>query len=413
MKILVITARFPPYHYGGYEIRCKNIMDELSQRGYEIIILTSVKEKVTNSSHQVTNFQILRKLHLRHRTKGFIDEILCDLRDIDIIDRKIKSFQPDVIYLGHTALLSKAIMPYLAGCEVPIFYDEGGKGIIDAWEERGIWIYFIEEFASRYSILNTMKQLVIKTICTVSRNKIKSQWVWPDKIYIIFNSEYNRRNTIARGVPVKNARVIHSGIDLNKFQYRPRTKISSPVLIIDPGRIEPRKGQIDSVILLSKLREQCIDAKLFIVGENVKNSYFLEIEREIKNRHLEDQIIFRAMVTQDILVELYHQADICFFTSYQQPGFSRTPLEAMACGCMAISYGNEGSDEVIQDHYNGFLIEPGNVSTVSRIIKEMINEPEVVQKITSTARREIENYFSLRNYVDLIEEEILKAVVTH
>jgi hypothetical protein len=45
MKILVITSGFPPYHFGGYEIRVKDILDKLAQRGHKIRVLTSVPER--------------------------------------------------------------------------------------------------------------------------------------------------------------------------------------------------------------------------------------------------------------------------------------------------------------------------------------------------------------------------------
>ena len=115
------------------------------------------------------------------------------------------------------------------------------------------------------------------------------------------------------------------------------------------------------------------------------------------------------MVTQDKLVGLYHQADICFFPSYQEPGFSRTPLEAMACGCIVISYGNEGSDEIIRNKQTGFLVPPGDYLGIVAIIKELVSNHKMVNSIAWEARKEIEEFFSMNRYIDRIEETVLNS----
>lgn len=432
MKILAITSRYPPYHFGGYEIRGKNIIDELSRRGYEILVITSQKEKDSKSLHQADKYPVLRRLVVRTRIRSVIDqltrwrtshlvgmlltflrEIFFDLQDMSFIERRIRQFQPDVIYLGHITIFSKALMPYLAACKIPMVYDEGGSGLIDSWMERGIWYKFVEEYTSRYSLLNSLKSLIIKIVSRISGNRIKPCWDWPANMQIIFNSELNRKNAVAHGVPIVGSQVIHSGIDTEKFTFIPKTRFGSPLLLIVPGRIEPRKGQLDAVRLLAILWEQGMDAKLLLVGEKWVNSYYMDVLREIRELCLEDRINIFPMITHEKLVELYHQSDICFFPSYYRTGFSRVPLEAMACGCMVISYGNEGSDEIIRDTHTGYLVSPADLPAPANIIKELIAKPVQVKEITDTARREIEAKYSMGNYVDSIEKLIISSARAH
>lgn len=413
IKILAITARYPPYHLGGYEIRCKNILDELARRGHKIRVITSIKETSSKSYVQTDNYKIFRKFHIRKKARHFIDEVILDVQDTAFLDRQIKHFQPDVIYLGHIQPLSKATMPYLAACKIPIVYDEGGSGLIHSWEHKGIWFYFVDEYVSQYSILNTIKPFVINIICKMSGNKIKSQWDWPGNMRIIFNSELNLKNAISKGVPINGAKVIHSGIDIEKFSFISKTNFGSPLLFIIPGRIEPQKGQIDAVRLLGKLRECGLDGNMIFVGENVSNSYYIEIENEIKMFHLENKIKSIPMITQDKLIDFYHMADICFFPSYQKAGYSRVPLEAMACGCIVISYGNEGSDEIIRNKETGFLVPSGEYRGIADVVKEMISNPKMVRDILWRARKEVEDNCSMQKYVDRIEEVIVSAAEAH
>jgi glycosyltransferase involved in cell wall biosynthesis len=227
---------------------------------------------------------------------------------------------------------------------------------------------------------------------------------------VIFNSQLNCTNAVACGVPVGNSHVIHSGIDTQKFTFKPRTKFGSPLTLIVPGRIEPRKGQLDAVMLLAELREQGLDSKLIFVGQKWANSYYSELEEEIKKQNLEKSVEFFSMMTQDELVGMYYQADICFFPSYQQVGYSRTPLEAMACGCILFSYGNEGSDEIISDTRTGFLVSPAEFRAIANIIKELTSNPITVRKITESAGKVIEVNCSMVSYIDSIEKILISRV---
>lgn len=408
-KILAITSHYPPYHLGGYELRCQDLLNELARRGHRLCVLTSLKEGQAKPYPQRPQYEILRKLHRRKKARHFVEEVIFDLQDTAFLEDQIKRFQPELIYLGHIMPLSKALMPYLAACQIPILYDEGGMGLIASWENRGRWFYFLEEYVSRFSILNKIKPLVINLICKASRNRIKASWAWPDQMQIVFNSELNRQNTIAKGVPIHASRVIHSGLDTGKFSFVPKTKLASPPLFIVPGRIEPPKGQKDAVRLLAKLSESGLEARLIFVGEKYSGSYYLEIENEIKELQLEGKVVFKPMLTQDQLIDLYHQADICFFPSYHKTGYSRVPLEAMACGCLIISYGNEGSDEIIQDRQTGFLVTPGDYGGMSAAIQEILSNPGMARELLGNARKEVEEHCSMPKYVDAIEAVVMNA----
>lgn len=429
MRILVITSRYPPYHFGGYGIRCKNIMDLLSLRGHEIIVITSKKESRSHFPHQPTSYPVLRKLHVELKAENilsrltqnrasylfgmilvFLREMKNDLLDINFIDGQIKRFRPDVIYLGHIYILTSVLMSYCSSSPYSLIFDEGGAGLINAWKERGIWHKLVDGSSNRIFIPKRMQTWIIKLVWVLSANKIKPQWTWPNKLHVFFNSELNRKNTISSQVAITDAEVIHSGVDSKKFNFRSREKLSSPITIIVPGRIEPRKGQIDAVRLLAYLNRKTTTIKLLLVGERWNASYVSKIQEEIKKNHLEEHISFIPMVAQDELVQLYQQADICFFPSSQIEGFSRTPLEAMACGCIVISYGNEGSDEILRDRQNGFLAAPAEHEAVAEIINELKANPGMYQNILAIARNEIEKEYSIIRYVDQVEEFIDKAV---
>ena len=201
MKILVITARFPPDHLGGYGLRIKEIMDGLFERGHKIEVLTSVSDRRGTIENQSSAYPVHRKLHDRSQARFFPKEVLFDLIDTKFIDKRVKKYEPAIIYLGHFYNLSKAILPYLGDLNIPIVLDEGGSGLIGAWTENGRWFRFTGSYRSKYPFLNWLKPFVVEIVCLLGHGRIKRQWQMPENIHVIFNSNSNYIRTLSRGVP--------------------------------------------------------------------------------------------------------------------------------------------------------------------------------------------------------------------
>jgi len=412
-RIFVISAHYPPYHSGGYEIRVMNIMDELNNRGHNIQVLTTKPEKQNQHQNETSQYQVTRKLHNRNKSRFFPKEILFDLLDTKTLEREIKRFNPDIIYLGHIYPLSKTIFPYLADREIPLIFDEGGNGLKGVWTENGRWFKFSGNYRSQYKIINKIKPAVIKTVLKLGHGRIKETWAWPGDMRVFFNSELNKRNAASNGVPIYNAVVIHSGIEVRNFSFHPRETISNPIRIIIPGRVEVKKGQLDGVKLIQAFEGESIDAEIVIIGPRSSDGYYGVLVSEVEKAQINEKVKLFTMVHHTELIDLYHQSDICFFPSYHQSGFSRIPLEAMACGCITISYGNEGSDEVIRHGENGFLVKPGDYRHIVEIITDLLNSQTKYRSVVKHARHEIETNYSLNKYIDQIEYVINHAVESH
>src|SRR5258706_3242807 len=373
MKILAITSHYPPYHIGGYEMRCKNVLDCLSDRGYEIKIVVSDTIKDAPKSPLDVN-SIYRKFHLLNSSNNMIERLIHDYFDVKFLQKIINSFKPDLIYLWQTTNITKAIFPYLAESDLSIIYDEGDAGLVNSWAHGGTWFSYIES-KSESRVKNKIKAVVAKTMRLISHNLIKERWSWPENMRVYFNSDLGKRNALNQGIPVNDAPVIHSGLDLKQFSFRARNEINSPIRIIVPGRIEPKKGQIDNILLLSYLREKKLEADLTIIGRSNSVVYYKEIEGLIKGLGLEKHVRILPMVDHYELIHLYQESDICFFSSYRKTGLSRVPLEAMACGCLVITYGNEGSDEIIENNRTGYIISQKDFQGILAIIETIVSDP--------------------------------------
>jgi len=409
MRLLVITDSYPPYHSGGYELRCKDVIDQLTLRGHEIKIITTRKPKQVDKA-RLTQDNVFRYLHSENNSRSLSRRIFDEYQDIHFIDKVITSFSPDIIYLFHTINLTRTIFPYLADRAIPIVYDEGGIGLSYAYTHHGGWYYFVEH-KSRNGFVNFINKHLAVLISRISRGLLKTRWQWPCQILPYFNSELNCKAARDRGLILDHYPVIYSGIDLQRFKYVQHNASTPPITILVPGRLEPQKGQIDSIHLLSILRKT-INARVILVGSIRFPTYYDEIMVKAREYALEGFVEILPMKDHSELMNLYHLSSFCFFPSHQQSGFSRTPLEAMACGCVLLSYGNEGSNEILKNHETGFLLSEGDIGEASEIIVELVNNPDVYKRISTAARTKVENEHSMDHYVDQIEKFLFQSIAT-
>jgi glycogen synthase len=129
MKLLAIIDSYPPHHSGGYELRCRDVLDRLAMRGHDIVVITTFYMKCTDTDKSKRQ-RIHRVLHTKANAASIWKRILNDARDMRSINRITQAFKPDIAYLWHVVNLSDAIIPYFCDRQIPIVFDEGGTGLI-------------------------------------------------------------------------------------------------------------------------------------------------------------------------------------------------------------------------------------------------------------------------------------------
>ena len=105
---------------------------------------------------------------------------------------------------------------------------------------------------------------------------------------------------------------------------------------------------------------------------------------------------------------IYNLADIFILPSYTE-GSPAALLEAMSCGlaCIATEVGE--CKKIIVNNQNGILIPPADPNLLSKAIKSLINDKELLKKLSKNGRifvlEYIKNYKKIHKYV---YEQLLK-----
>lgn len=170
-------------------------------------------------------------------------------------------------------------------------------------------------------------------------------------------------------------------------------------VILQLGRMVPRKG-IDTVIQsLALLRKRRADVRLVIVGgEYIKPE--LEADTEyIRLRDLaiglgvEDAVQFEGRKDREQLKYFYSAADVFVSTPWYEP-FGITPLEAMACGTPVVGAKVGGIQYSVADGRTGFLVPPKNPEALAHKLKFILDDPDLRQHMRENAIARVNKSFT-------------------
>lgn len=170
------------------------------------------------------------------------------------------------------------------------------------------------------------------------------------------------------------------------------------------GRFVPAKG----FDLLLRAFAHCSHGisgwRLEILGEGVERK---KLERLALELNISDRLDMPGMVSSPIT--FLEQSEL-FVLSSRLEGFPNSLLEAMACGLPVISFDcPSGPSEIIQDGYNGLLVENGNICALSEAIERLAGDEEERARIGAAAASSSQR-FSMERIMEHWEELIQNSI---
>lgn len=176
-------------------------------------------------------------------------------------------------------------------------------------------------------------------------------------------------------------------------------------IAISLGRLTHQKGFDRLIEIWDLLPKYNQDWELHIYGNG---SDYDILKTQIAKKNLEDQIKIFAPV-KDVNA-IYENASLYLMASRFE-GFGLVLVEAMSFGLPVISYDVIGPNELVNNNYNGYLIENGNKLDFAKKINLLI-ESEAKRKELGANSLEFVKKFSpeikMKEWVKLFEEVLKK-----
>lgn len=165
------------------------------------------------------------------------------------------------------------------------------------------------------------------------------------------------------------------------------------------GVLGHRKGIYDLIHAWAGLIQVVPYAKL-LVGGNGEIDKAQELANELG---LQNSIEFLGWVTGEDKLKLLNDSDVFVLPSYNE-GLPMSVLEAMSWRRAVITTTVGGIPELIKHGNDGFLIEPGDRSSLLRHLQNLAIKPQLRVSVGNNARQKINSEFSQDAVLPLIEE---------
>jgi glycosyltransferase involved in cell wall biosynthesis len=200
-------------------------------------------------------------------------------------------------------------------------------------------------------------------------------------------------------IPERKIRVIHNGVDINKFKPaadKRRVKMQlglnpDDLAIVSVGRLYARKGLFTLIESMPAIIKRFPTAKFIISGKGQSDEMH-KLNDHAERLGVKGNIVFTGYTPDKELPKLYQAADVfAFSTFYEHHPFA--VLEALSTGLPIVTTTVGGIPETIENGKNGFLVEPFNSEAFSEKIIYLLEHPAFAAEMGASARKTIvENY---------------------
>tara|TARA_B110000503_G_C7094514_1_gene390922 strand:- start:262 stop:1347 length:1086 start_codon:yes stop_codon:yes gene_type:complete len=172
------------------------------------------------------------------------------------------------------------------------------------------------------------------------------------------------------------------------------------IKIISAGKLAEWKGFEYLIHAMVEVVSKYSNAKLLILGDGPLKE---KLEKLISNLNLNNNVRLVGYVNNPL--DYFKKSDIFVLSSLVE-GMPNVLVEAMMCGCTAVSTNCEtGPGEIIQNEKNGYLVPIKNIEKLSEAIIQAIKKPISKSILAETvdpfsAKNVIQKHFKLLGLID-------------
>ena len=402
MKILALSNLYAPHAIGGYEERCRQMVEFFSARGHDV--------RVLSSTHGVGREVVEGRVARRLRIHGFFGHpwlpphrlFLLERHNHRVLREELAAHQPDVVHVWNLGGLSKSLMLTLQEWGGPVVYD-----VSDHWIARSlradVWLRWWNGEAGGVAATMARAALRLTGLAQLVRSSAPfAAWDALRLDRVNFCSKRLRSLAQAAGWPVGHGKVIYCGVETERFARRAASERFTRLLYV--GRLTDDKDPLTALRAVAAVREAGLPVTLDLYGGG-DDDYVLELKREAARPELAGAIRF-LKASAEQMPGIYADYDALLFTSAWEEPFALTPLEAMAARVPVIGTPSGGSRELFRDGENAVVFAPRDIRGLAAGIRRMAADAGLRSRLAETAAREVAAHYELRVVAQQIERTL-------
>jgi glycosyltransferase involved in cell wall biosynthesis len=363
---------------GGAERTLQALVDRLSQRGFESVIITLTDVGEIGRELRDSGFEVIA---LNWRSGSF-----SPVGFIKLV-RMLRHLKPQILqtWMYHADLIGA--LARMSIRDLPLI-----------WNIRGTISAMADFPAGTRAVVRA---------CAMFSNTPSA---------VVVNSEQGYQDHQALGYHPETWAVIRNGIDLNRFiPSQSRRDSLREGLDVLPGdflvgcmaRYHPKKGHYFLLQAFKQFAKEIENAILVLAGSHVDEANH-ELVGQIREHGLEDRV--RLLGAQSKSDLFYPALDVLALPSQFGEGFPNVVAEAMACGVPCVATDTGDAAEIVGEV--GEIASPNEIADFSSALLRMHRRlGGEGQELARAARKRIQNHFPIEAMVDQYQKLYMSYIV--
>jgi len=376
MRILVLSAWYPPHHLGGYELACESAVRGLRERGHELLVLSSGYRTVYGEGR---TDEARRELNLfwddgEWRRPGLAGGVRAAREDLASFRRAIDEFRPDLVWVWHLAGISKVLLSEAFARKLPYVLS-----FLDVWPIYDLppdpWLRWCRGPRAPVGLAIGVARGIPSRVPRLAREAADAAYC----------SAWLQETLVRRGLGPPG-RVIYPGVDRARFPAAPPP---APRIrrFLQVGRVEPRKGQAVAVEALAKLHAAGYpDATLTVAG-SAERGYDEELRGLAARLGVSGAVTQTGPVPPERLRDLYAEHDAAVHAATWDEPFGLVLVEALASGRPLVCSPTGGAHEIVTPGVDALTFEAGDAAACAARMEALAADRVLVGRLVEAGLR--------------------------
>jgi glycosyltransferase involved in cell wall biosynthesis len=217
---------------------------------------------------------------------------------------------------------------------------------------------------------------------------------------VIAVSNAMKEKLISLGFPENRVHYCRCGIETDLFLKQVQLQDNSPIFLTT-GRFVEKKAPYLTLLAFDRLRQTCFDAKLVMIGDGP----LLKLCRlMVRDLHLDKSVQFLGSLSYQKVADWMHRSR-CFVQHSVQAfngdseGSPVAVMEAMMAGLPVIATRHAGIPDMIEHGKNGFLVDEGDIYSMAKNMRTIMENTEYAQQIGQNARKFAIQEFNIQKQI--------------
>jgi len=162
------------------------------------------------------------------------------------------------------------------------------------------------------------------------------------------------------------------------------------------GVLSKEKGIIEFLKSCNILKNKNVAIRVVIWGDGVLKD---QVEQYINKNNLSALVQLKNFVDPYDVPKILNKIKLLVIPSYSE-GLPNTLLEAMACGTPVLATPVGGIPDLVKEGETGFLLKSNNPEHIAERIIELLNKPDILEKVSINAYNYVRENFSFEKTLE-------------